>query len=94
MTDFPFKTLADYDDIAVPMKPTFLLLAWRHGIRASISSSQAVTWLGHWDCGPDAPRLAPVSPAANLLQSRDTGKSEGPASAAHTGLGGKAGDRK
>ena len=43
MTDFPFKTLADYDDIAVPMKPTFLLLAWRHGNRASINSSQAVT---------------------------------------------------
>src|SRR5271170_1290346 len=65
----------------VPMKPTFRLLTWRHGNHASISSSQAVTWLGHWDCGPDASRLAPVSPAANLLQSRDTGKSEGPASA-------------
>jgi hypothetical protein len=24
----------------------FLLLTWRHGNRASISSSQAVTWLG------------------------------------------------
>ena len=51
------------------MNPTFLLLTWRHGNRVSISSSQAVTWLGHGDFGPDAPRLAPVSPAANLLQS-------------------------
>ena len=61
------------------MRPTFQLLTWRHGNRASISSSQAVKWLGHWECGSDAPRLVPVSPAANLLQSRGTGKSEGPA---------------